>query len=332
MERIGVVGAGAWGTTLAKLLVEKGHSVTLWVWEPELAVTMARERENGIYLPGVELPEALVITTSLAHIGRGRSALLLVTPSHVLRSVFSELRPFLETSALLISATKGLEHATCMTMSQVIRQVAPEVTSLAVLSGPSFAKEVSRGLPAALVAASDDEATAKRVQSLLSSPTFRVYAGSDPLGVELGGSLKNVIAIAAGVVVGLGLGHNALAALVTRGVREIARLGVAMGARAETLAGLAGLGDLVLTCTGDLSRNRQLGLALGKGASLADLLRRSPTVKEGVNAAKAAVTLAERFSVEMPICREICAILFENKSPQEAVADLMGRALKSEEM
>ena len=332
MERIGVVGAGAWGTTLAKLLVEKGHSVTLWVWEPELAVTMARERENGIYLPGVELPETLVITTSLAHIGRGGSALLLVTPSHVLRSVFSELRPFLETSALLISATKGLEHATCMTMSQVIRQVAPEVTSLAVLSGPSFAKEVSRGLPAALVAASDDEATAKRVQSLLSSPTFRVYAGSDPLGVELGGSLKNVIAIAAGVVDGLGLGHNALAALVTRGVREIARLGVAMGARAETLAGLAGLGDLVLTCTGDLSRNRQLGLALGKGASLADLLRRSPTVKEGVNAAKAAVTLAERFSVEMPICREICAILFENKSPQEAVADLMGRALKSEEM
>lgn len=331
MERIGVVGAGAWGTTLAKLLVEKGHSVTLWVWEPELAVTMARERENGIYLPGVELPETLVITTSLAHIGRGGSALLLVTPSHVLRSVFSELRPFLETSALLISATKGLEQATCMTMSQVIRQVAPDVTSLAVLSGPSFAKEVSRGLPAALVAASDDEATAKRVQSLLSSPTFRVYAGSDPLGVELGGSLKNVIAIAAGVVDGLGLGHNALAALVTRGVREIARLGVAMGARAETLAGLAGLGDLVLTCTGDLSRNRQLGLALGKGASLADLLRRSPTVKEGVNAAKAAVTLAERFSVEMPICREICAILFESKSPQEAVADLMGRALKSEE-
>lgn len=332
MERIGVVGAGAWGTTLAKLLVEKGHSVTLWVWEPELAVTMARERENGIYLPGVELPETLVITTSLAQIGRGASALLLVTPSHVLRSVFSELRPFFETSALLISATKGLEHATCMTMSQVIRQVDPEVTSLAVLSGPSFAKEVSRGLPAALVAASDDEATAKRVQSLLSSPTFRVYAGSDPLGVELGGSLKNVIAIAAGVVDGLGLGHNALAALVTRGVREIARLGVAMGARAETLAGLAGLGDLVLTCTGDLSRNRQLGLALGKGASLADLLRRSPTVKEGVNAAKAAVTLAERFSVEMPICREICAILFESKSPQEAVADLMGRALKSEEM
>ena len=332
MERIGVVGAGAWGTTLAKLLVEKGHSVTLWVWEPELAGTMARERENGIYLPGVELPETLVITTSLAQIGRGGSALLLVTPSHVLRSVFSELRPFLETSVLLISATKGLEHTTCMTMSQVIRQVAPEVASLAVLSGPSFAQEVSRGLPAALVAASDDEATAKRVQSLLSSPTFRVYAGSDPLGVELGGSLKNVIAIAAGVVDGLGLGHNALAALVTRGVREIARLGVAMGARAETFAGLAGLGDLVLTCTGDLSRNRQLGLALGKGASLADLLRRSPTVKEGVNAAKAAVTLAERFSVEMPICREICAILFENKSPQEAVADLMGRALKSEEM
>jgi len=332
VERIGVAGAGAWGTTLAKLLAEKGRPVTLWVWEPELAVTMARERENGIYLPGVELPESLEITGSLAQLGRGRSTLLLVTPSHALRAVFSELRPFLEASTLLISATKGLEHDTCMTMSQVIREVAPEVKSLAVLSGPSFAKEVSRGLPAALVAASHDELAAKRVQSLLSTPAFRVYAGADPLGVELGGSIKNVIAIAAGVVDGLGLGHNALAALITRGLREIARLGVAMGARAETFAGLAGLGDLVLTCTGDLSRNRQLGLAMSKGASLADLLRRSSTVKEGVNAAKAAVTLAERFSVEMPICREICAILFENKSPQEAVVDLMGRAPKSEEM
>lgn len=332
MERIGVAGGGAWGTTLAKLLAEKGHPVTLWVWEPELAVTMARERENGIYLPGVELPESLEITGSLAQLGRGRSTLLLATPSHVLRAVFSELRPFLQASTLLISATKGLEHATCMTMSQIIREVAPEVKSLAVLSGPSFAKEVSRGLPAALVAASGDEEAARRVQNLLNTSAFRVYAGADPLGVELGGAIKNVIAIAAGVVDGLGLGHNALAALITRGLRETARLGVAMGARAETFAGLAGLGDLVLTCTGDLSRNRQLGLAMSKGASLADLLRRSSTVKEGVNAAKAAVTLAERFSVEMPICREICAILFENKSPQEAVIALMGRAPKSEEM
>lgn len=331
MERVGVIGAGAWGTTLAKLLAEKKHSVTLWVWEPELAFTMARERENSIYLPGVELPEALEVTTSLMQAARGRSALLIVTPSHVLRTVFTGLLPSIEATTVLISATKGLEQDSCLTMSQVIRQVAPELRALAVLSGPSFAKEVSRGLPAAVVAASDDEQTAKRVQGLLSTSTFRVYAGHDPLGVELGGAIKNVIAIAAGVVDGLGLGHNALAALVTRGLREISRLGVAMGARADTFAGLAGLGDLVLTCTGDLSRNRQLGLALGKGASLSDLLRRSPTVKEGVNAAKAAVTLAERFSVEMPICREICAVLFENKPPQEAVADLMARALKSEE-
>jgi glycerol-3-phosphate dehydrogenase (NAD(P)+) len=331
MERVGVVGAGAWGTTLAKLLAEKGHSVILWVWEPELAIAMVRERENGIYLPGVELPETLEVTTSLAQAGRGRSALLMVTPSHVLRSVFADLLPSIETSTLLISATKGLEQDRCLTMSQVIREVAPQMKALAVLSGPSFAKEISRGLPAAVVAASDHEATAKLAQSLLSTSTFRVYAGRDPLGVELGGGIKNVIAIAAGVVDALGLGHNALAALVTRGLREITRLGVAMGARAETFAGLAGLGDLVLTCTGDLSRNRQLGLALGKGASLPDLLRRSPTVKEGINAAKAAVNLAQRFSVEMPICREICAILFENKSPQEAVAGLMTRALKSEE-
>ena len=331
MERVGVIGAGAWGTTLAKLLAEKGHAVILWVWEPELAATMARERENGIYLPGAELPETLEVTTSLAQVARGRSVLLLVTPSHVLRSVFTDLLPFIDSSTLLISATKGLEQDSCMTMSQVMRQVGPQMKALAVLSGPSFAKEVSRGLPTAVVAASDDEATAKRVQSLLNTSTFRVYGGRDPLGVELGGAIKNVIAIAAGLVDGLGLGHNALAALVTRGLREITRLGVAMGARAETFAGLAGLGDLVLTCTGDLSRNRQLGLALGKGASLTDLLRRSPTVKEGVNAARAAVSLAQRFSVDMPICREICAILFEDKSPRDAVAGLMTRALKSEE-
>ena len=331
MERIGVVGAGAWGTTLAKLQAEKGHSVTLWVWEHELATTIKRERENAIYLPGVELPELLEVTTSLVQVALGSSALILVTPSHVLRSVFAELLPFIDPSALLISATKGLEHGSCLTMTQDMRQVAPKVRPIAALSGPSFAKEVSRGLPAAVVAASEDEATAKQVQSLLSTPTLRVYAGNDPLGVELGGAVKNVVAIAAGVVDGLGLGHNALAAIVTRGLREITRLGVAMGARAETFSGLAGLGDLLLTCTGDLSRNRQLGLALGKGASLSDLLRRSPTVKEGVNAARAAISLAQRFSVEMPICREVGALLFENKAPQEAVADLMTRALKSEE-
>ena len=331
MERIGIVGAGAWGTTLAKLQAEKGHAVTLWVWEHDLAATIKRERENAVYLPGVELPESLEVTTSLVQVALGSSALILVTPSHVFRSVFAEILPFVDPSTLLISATKGLEHSSCLTMSQVMRQVTPKVRPIAALSGPSFAKEVSRGLPAAVVAASDDPDTAQQVQGLLNTPTLRVYAGRDPLGVELGGAIKNVIAIAAGLVDGLGLGHNALAAVVTRGLREMTRLGVAMGAKAETFAGLAGLGDLVLTCTGDLSRNRQLGLALGKGASLAELLRRSSTVKEGVNAARAAVSLAKRFSVEMPICGEICAILFENKSPQEAVADLMTRALKAEE-
>ncbi len=331
MERVGIVGAGAWGTTLAKVLAEKGHAVTLWVWERELASAIMRERENGIYLPGVQLPEALEVTTSLKQVPRGCSALILVTPSHILRSAFRELAPYLDPSVLLVSATKGLEHDSGLTMSQVVRQVAPEATSIAVLSGPSFAREVSRGLPAAMVAASDDEATAKQAQDLMSTATLRVYAGSDPLGLELGGAIKNVIAIAAGVVDGLALGHNALAALITRGLREMTRLGVVMGARAETFAGLAGLGDLVLTCTGDLSRNRQLGLALGRGASLTDLLRRSSTVKEGVNAAKAAVSLARRFSVEMPICREVCAVLFENKSPQDAVTDLMTRTLKSED-
>lgn len=331
MERIGVVGAGAWGTTLAKLLAEKGHSVSLWVWERDLAVTMARERENSLYLPGVELPEALEITTSLAEVARGCSALLLVTPSHVFRSVFANLLPFVEPSTVLVSATKGLEPNSCMTISQVMHDVAPHLRTLAVLSGPTFAKEVSGGLPTAAVAASEEAAAALRVQDLLSTPTFRVYAGSDPLGVELGGAIKNVIAIAAGIVDGLGLGHNAVAALITRGLHEMTRLGVAMGARAETFAGLAGLGDLVLTCTGDLSRNRQLGLALGKGAALSELLQRSPTVKEGVNASKAAVELAQRFSVDMPICQESYAVFFEHRSPREAVVSLLSRALKSEE-
>ena len=331
MERIGVVGAGAWGTTLAKLLAEKGHSVSLWVWERDLAVTMARERENSLYLPGVELPAAIEITTSLTEVARGCSAILLVTPSHVFRSVFTNLLPFVEPSTVVVSATKGLEPNSCMTISQVMHDVAPHVRTVAVLSGPTFAKEVSGGLPTAAVAASEEAAAALRVQDLLSTPTFRVYAGSDPLGVELGGAIKNVIAIAAGIVDGLGLGHNAVAALITRGLREMTRLGVAMGARAETFAGLAGLGDLVLTCTGDLSRNRQLGLALGKGAALSELLQHSPTVKEGVNASKAAVELAKRFSVDMPICQESYAVFFEHRSPREAVVSLLGRTLKSEE-
>lgn len=331
MERIGVVGAGAWGTTLAKLLAEKGCHVTLWVWERELAVSMAKERENSVYLPGIELPEALEITDTLAQAARGCSAVLLVTPSHVLRTVSLDLLQFVQKSTLVIVATKGLEPESCLTMLQVFHEVAPAVRNPVVLSGPTFAKEVSRGLPAAAVVASAEVAAAARAQSLLSTPTFRVYAGSDPLGVELGGAIKNVIAIAAGIVDGLGLGHNALAALITRGLHEITRLGVAMGARAETFAGLAGLGDLVLTCTGDLSRNRQLGLALGRGTTLSELLRRGPTVKEGVNASKGAVELARRFSVDMPICQETYAVLFEHRSPQEAVAKLLGRELKAEE-
>jgi glycerol-3-phosphate dehydrogenase (NAD(P)+) len=331
MERVGIVGAGAWGTTLAKLLAEKGRAVTLWVWERELAAAIIRERENGIYLPGVELPETLGVTTSLKQVARGCSVLILVTPSHILRTAFRELLPSLDPATLLVSATKGLEYDSGLTMSQVMREVAPHAGSIAVLSGPSFAKEVSRGLPAAMVAASDDEATASHAQELLNTTNLRVYAGSDPLGVELGGAIKNVIAIAAGVVDGLALGHNALAALITRGLREMTRLGVAMGARAETFAGLAGLGDLVLTCTGDLSRNRQLGLSLGRGASVADLLRRGSTVKEGVNTAKAAVGLAQRYSVDMPICRAVCAVLFENKSPRDAAAELMTRTLKTED-
>ena len=327
---IAVVGAGAWGTALASTLAKRYDEVRLWVFEAPLAAAMAQTRENGVYLPGIRLPGNVRPSPDLHAILAEVSPVVLVVPSHVFRFVLTQARPALAPAALLISATKGIEVEGLATMSTIMRQVVPEgATRQAVLSGPSFAREVAAGRPTAIVAAATDAAVAQAAQAAVSGGPLRVYAGTDPLGVELGGALKNVIAIAAGVVDGLELGTNARAALISRGLAEVARLGVRMGGRAATFAGLAGMGDLVLTCTGDLSRNRQLGLALGRGEQYRPDASR--TVAEGVNACRCAVRLADRHGVEMPICRAVHRVLFEAQPPAEAVEQLMARELRFEE-
>jgi glycerol-3-phosphate dehydrogenase (NAD(P)+) len=334
-DRIGsaaVVGAGAWGTTLAILLAQRVSSVTLWVYEPDLAEAMVRTRENVFYLPGVPLPANILPTSSLEAAVGGQPLVLFVPPSHAARRVFEWSRPALEGSALLVSATKGIEVETLCTMSQVMQEVLPSVhhPRIAAVSGPSFAKEVAAGMPTAIVAAARDAEVARAVQHRLSGGPLRVYAGTDLLGVELGGAIKNVIAIAAGVVDGLGLGTNARAAVITRGLAEMTRLGVALGAQPATFAGLAGMGDLVLTCTGDLSRNRTLGKRLAEGIPVEEILAATRAVAEGVNTCRSVVRLAERLGVEMPICQAAHRVLFEGQSPREAVVQLMTRDLRFE--
>jgi len=331
-ERIAVIGAGAWGTSLASVLADRYREVSLWVYEADLAVEMARTRENGLYLPGVHLTEAVRPTSSLEEALTGKALVVFVVPSHVFRGIMELARTHLHPGALAVSATKGIEVESLRTMSQIMEVVlAPaQRDTLAVVSGPSFAREVADRRPTAVVAAAASPGVAQRVQHALSGGPLRVYAGTDRLGVELGGAIKNVIAIAAGIVDGLALGTNARAALITRGLAEMTRLGVAMGAQAATFAGLAGMGDLVLTCTGDLSRNRTVGRRLAEGALPAELLTRSRTVAEGVNACRSDVQLAARHAVEMPICQAVHRVLFEDRSPREAVEQLMSRDLRFE--
>jgi glycerol-3-phosphate dehydrogenase (NAD(P)+) len=293
---------------------------------------MREVRENTVYLPGVKLPDAVRPTSSLDEVLRARGLIIFVVPSHVFRGVVEQTRPSLESGTVVVSATKGIEVESLRTMSQIMCEVlAPSHhATLAVMSGPSFAREVADGRPTAVVAAADDSALARRLQHALSGGPLRVYAGTDRLGVELGGAVKNVIAIAAGIVDGLALGTNARAALVTRGLAEMTRLGVAMGAEARTFAGLAGMGDLILTCTGDLSRNRALGRKLAEGGRAKDLLAGSRTVAEGVNACRSAVQLARRYGVDMPICHAVHRVLFEDQPPRHAVEQLMSRDLRFE--
>jgi len=331
-ETIGVIGAGAWGTALAMLLADKGHAVTLWMYEKDLAEETTRTRENRVYLPGFTLAPSIRVTSSLEAAVRDKPILLSVVPSHTVRPTATLFAPFLTRDAIIISASKGIEIETVMPLSDVFQDVLPREfhNRLCFLSGPSFAKEVAQKMPTAVALASYDAAIGKRAQDLLSNSYFRVYTNPDVIGVELAGSLKNVVAIAAGVLEGMGYGYNTMAALLTRGLAEMARLGVAMGGSPATFSGLAGMGDLVLTCTGGLSRNRSLGVRLGKGEKLADIMNGMKTVAEGVKTARAARDLAKKHGIEMPIVDEIHQLLYEGKDPKRAISDLMTRELKGE--
>jgi glycerol-3-phosphate dehydrogenase (NAD(P)+) len=314
-------------------LASKDQPVNLWVYEPDLAERMVRDRENDLYLPDVPLHPHIHPTSELSEVVQDVGIFVSVPPSHTVRSVWQRLASHLPTGALVISATKGLDAASLCTMSSVLQEVIPaeKQVDIAALSGPTFAREVSRQIPSAVVAAASSVEVAEEVQTLFSTPVFRVYTNTDVLGVELGGALKNVMALAAGVCDGLQFGYNARAALITRGLSEIAQLGVAMGARAQTFAGLSGMGDLVLTCTGDLSRNHTVGVQLGQGKSLDDILQGMHAVAEGVTTASSAVALGRQYQVEMPISERIYALLNGNVTAHDAVTELMTRALKSED-
>jgi glycerol-3-phosphate dehydrogenase (NAD(P)+) len=332
VEKIGVIGAGAWGTALAMLLADKGHDVTLWMFEKDLADETARTRENRVYLPGFPLPASIKVTSSLETAAQDMPVVLSVVPSHTVRSVAKQFAPLLSKDAIIISASKGIEIESLMPLSEVFKDVlAPRHhNNLCFLSGPSFAKEVAQKMPTAVALASYDPAIGRKAQALLSNAYFRVYTNTDVIGVELAGSLKNVVAIAAGVLEGLGYGYNTMAALLTRGLAEMARLGMAMGGNMPTFLGLAGMGDLVLTCTGGLSRNRTLGTRLGKGEKLDDIMKSAKTVAEGIKTTKAARDLAKKHHIHMPIVEEVYHILYEGKDPKRALKDLMARDLKAE--
>jgi glycerol-3-phosphate dehydrogenase (NAD(P)+) len=330
MSRIAVLGAGAWGTALALSLARRGgHEIILWSHSPALAEQLSDVGENLPYLPGFTLPVDITVTSDLPGAIFEADILLCVTPSQHLRSILVHIAPLLTRNQVIVSASKGIEEVSYLRMSQVIAAITDN--PCAVLSGPSFAQEVASGTPTALVVAAHNPLLAQTIQHDLSSSTLRIYTNDDVTGVELGGSLKNVIALAAGVVHGLNLGHNSSAALITRGIAEITRLAVACGGRRQTLAGLSGIGDLVLTCTGSLSRNRSVGAELGRGRKLPEILAGlHGKVAEGVSSTTAALGLAARYDVEMPITEQMNAILHEDKSPKEAMRELMSRPGRDE--
>lgn len=331
-QPVAVVGAGGWGTALAVTLAQSHEQVRLWAYEPDLVDSIRRERSNPLYLPGVKIPDAVCPSHSFEEVLEGAGIVISAVPSHVCRDVFTRMAHLLGPEMRFVSATKGIEISSLMRMSEVIRDVlGPRFDPrVAAISGPTFAFEVARAEPTALVVASPDEQLRAVIQAELSTPRFRLYTNPDIVGVEIGGSVKNVVAIAAGVLSGMNIGHNANAALITRGLAEIMRLAEACGGRRSTLAGLAGLGDLVLTCTGHLSRNRRVGVALGEGASPAEIMGAMHTVAEGVRTSKSTVTLARRHGVEMPIAEEVYSILYEGKNPLDAINALMERELTEE--
>jgi glycerol-3-phosphate dehydrogenase (NAD(P)+) len=329
--KLTVIGAGSWGSALAELAGRIGHDVLLWAHDPAVAATIRESRSNPVYLPTARFPETVQVTNSLEEAAAFSETMVMVTPSHHYRTVLSGLAEHLRGPARVLSGTKGIENETLRRISEISSEVLGDrLADFAVLSGPTFAAEVSRGDPTTAVVACEREQFAEEMQRELSCTTFRCYRSPDVVGVELSGALKNVVAIAAGVIEGTGLGSNTTAALITRGLVEIRRLGTALGGLAETFSGLAGMGDLVLTCTGALSRNRSVGIELGKGRSLQEILSSSRLVAEGVRTCKSARDLAERHDVEMPIITEMYRVLYEGESPRDAIQRLMSRSLKPE--
>lgn len=334
MRKIAIIGAGSWGTALAIALARsrQPHAISLWAHEAEVVESMRARRVNEVFLPDFELPAGIAPTGDLAEAIEGADVVLGVMPSTHARQLYTRIAKHAAPRTSFVSATKGLEPETMLRMSEVIRQVIPaeRAPRIAALSGPSFAREVARGDPTAVVIASDDAQLASEIQQEFSGPTLRLYSNSDVAGVELGGAVKNVIAIAAGVTEGLGFGHNTLAALITRGLAEMSRLAIALGGRPETMAGLSGMGDLVLTCTGALSRNRGVGVELGRGRKLEEIVGSTRMVAEGVSTTAVTQMLARRMKIEMPITEQMHAVLYEGRSPRDAICELMERRLKGE--
>ena len=327
-KRISIIGAGSWGTALAIHLANNFSQISLWVYEKELCAYMTRTRENAWFLPGYPLPENIHPTSSLQYAVKEQSLILLVVPTHVIRQTLFQIKPYISKDCLIISASKGIENETLLTGHQIIKDILD--ISSATISGPTFAKEVAKGVPSALLASAEKLETAKQVQELFTTEKMKVFANNDLIGVEIGGALKNVIAIATGISDGLGLGFNTRAALITRGLVEISRIGTKLGAKPETFYGLTGLGDLVLTCTGDLSRNRQLGIQLGKGKTLKEITAEMKMVAEGVLTVKSAYSMIKKFNVQAAIMEETYSVLHENKPPGQALKDLMKVEISTE--
>ena len=330
--KIGVVGAGSWGTALAHLLATKGNDVVIWHRDEAVAKAINATHRNPKYLKDIELPASLTGTSELRAAVEGRELIVSVVPSHAVREVMKQAAPWVGPEVVIVSASKGIEQESLMTMNGVLRAVLPRAfwPNLAFLGGPSFAREVAMKLPTAVSIAADEPDVAKKAQLAFASPYLRAYTTNDVIGVELGGALKNVLAIGAGIAEGLKFGHNTRAALITRGLAEMSRIGLKMGANPLTFAGLGGLGDLILTCTGDLSRNRKVGLMLGEGKSLQEVLGSMDQVAEGVKTAKSIEDLSRKIGIEMPLCHEVYCILYEGKDARKAVIDLMSRDLKDE--
>jgi len=329
-QDISVIGAGSWGTALALNLSKNYKHVDLWVFEDELCSIIQKTHQNEWFLPDIDLPSNIQATSDLEIAVRNRPVLILAVPTHFVSQIAQKLRPFPVPNCLIINAGKGIENDTLRTIHQILEHELPPSIDTATISGPTFALEIAKGAPSALVAAANTMETAERVQKIMSGPRLKVFASSDLMGVETGGALKNVIAIAAGISDGLQLGHNARAALITRGLVEISRIGTALGARPETFSGLSGMGDLVLTCTGDLSRNRTVGLKLGQGQSLKEIMSNMKMVAEGVKTVKSAHDLKKKFNLQASVIEETYQILYEDKSPSEALKDLMKVNITSE--